>query len=399
MSEASGGLSLQLPDRAMYRRGGRTLVVLAISQLLFWTGYSSYYVITRRVIEERLGEDYSFGILLSGAEEAPLIASIMLGYIADRVGRRRVLIVGFLEAMLVALMALAPLQLYPILAGGAALAYAIAYSSLLGMVLRESYGSGLRYSVITAFGSLGWGAGGLVGGASYKLAGDDGLIASAALISLAYLIPLLLYREPFDYEPVPGAREVFKASLRMTPLVASISLSWAALTFYYGAVSIRLSAEIESDVAYGLALTTLPAVAGFLARPLAGVVADRIGGVRLLALVNVLYSMIVGLTLEARGVFLVLLWTTPLFPFRDVAASLSVSTRLPPSLQATAAGILSFASSSAGTLAAFITVYYSLSFPAAMAASAILLLASNASLLLDRSRRWREGQRCCRERG
>ncbi|MCE4611586.1 MAG: MFS transporter [Desulfurococcales archaeon] len=394
MREAGRGLSLQLPRTVIKGGASRPLVVLAFSQLLFWTGYSSYYVITRRVIEERLGEDYSFGILLSGAEEAPLIASIMLGYIADRVGRKRVLTLGLLEALLVAMMAWAPLHLYPLLAGGAALAYAIAYSSLLGMVLRESYGSGLRYSVITAFGSLGWGAGGLVGGASYALAGEDGLLASAALLGIAYLAPLLLYREPIEYEPVPGPREVLKATLGLTPLVASISLSWAALTFYYGAVSIRLSAEIEGDLAYGVVLTTLPALTGFAARPIAGIVADKMGGVRLLAVVNTLYSMLVGLTLGARGVFLVLLWATPLFPFRDVAASISVSTRLPPSLQATAAGILSFASSSAGTLAAIATLYYSLSFPGAMTTSAILLLASNLALLLDRGGRRRNGRAC-----
>ena len=141
-------------------------------------------------------------------------------------------------------------------------------------------------------------------------------------------------------------------------------------------------------------MTTLPALTGFAARPIAGIVADKMGGVRLLAVVNTLYSMLVGLTLGARGVFLVLLWATPLFPFRDVAASISVSTRLPPSLQATAAGILSFASSSAGTLAAIATLYYSLSFPGAMTTSAILLLASNLALLLDRGGRRRNGRAC-----
>ncbi len=372
----------------------KVAVILAVSQTLFWAGYASYYVITRRLVEKQMGGDYSFGILLSGAEEAPLVASILLGYLADRFGRRRVLLAGLIEAALVALMSWAPLQLFPFLAAGAALAYALAYSSLLGIILAESYGSGIKYSIITSFGSLGWALGGLLGGFFYEAWGQVGLTASSILVAAAYMNVYIFYREKDDVDiAAPPARLVVEGLKSIWLLVVSISLGWAALTIYYGAVSIRLSQEVESDIAYGLALTTLPAIAGFLVRPLAGLAADRLGGERLLAIVNVAYGLVAFMTLPASGLYLLLLWVTPLYPFRDVASSISVSRRLPRSLQATAAGILSFTSSVAGFLGIASSLSLNPSFAEALALTAVLLLASNVALLLD-LKPVREGARC-----
>ncbi|WP_062662890.1 hypothetical protein [Aeropyrum camini] len=164
---------------------------LSLALLLFWAGYSIYYTITRRAVEEGAGGgSYFLGVLMSGAEEAPLAASIVLGYLADRTGYRIPLALGLLEAGIVASMAFSPIEAYPLLAGAASLVYALSYSALMGLVLGESGGSGFRYSVIAAFGSLGWALGGFAGGAVYSRLGTLGLAVAAALMALSYTVAL-----------------------------------------------------------------------------------------------------------------------------------------------------------------------------------------------------------------
>jgi hypothetical protein len=281
-------------------------------------------------------------------------------------------------------MTFSPVKYYPALAAGAALAFALAYSSLFGMVLSESAGSGLRYSVIAAFGSLGWAAGGAVGGALYHSLGSKGLIGSAVLVAAGYVAAYVFYREPRGgYERPPGPREVARGLSAVAFVAASVGLGWAALTVFYGAMSIRLSEEIESDILYGVTLTTIPAVLGFLARPIAGVASDYMGSERLLAASNAAYAVVFGLAASLKGPALIVLWAIPLYPFRDVASSLSVSSRLPPSLQATAAGVLSFASSAAGLLAAWLGLAFELDILEAMTIASALMLAANISLIAD----------------
>jgi len=358
----------------------REFAALAAANLLFWTGFSVYYVVSRRVIEAEMGEAYSFAVLLMGVEEAPLLASIALGALADYVGRRRVLLAGFVEAACVAALAYLPVSLWVAPVALAALMYSLAYSALMGMVLEYSGGSGFRYSVLAAFGSAGWALGGLVGGASLGVLWRGSFIVSSVLLAAGYSVALLWGPRAAPHRFRVG--DVLEALRHVAvPAMAAVA-GGAGLVIFYGAASIKLSTLIESDVLYGAVLTTIPAAVGAAVRPIAGKVSDALGHDRLFSATNAAYAVeALIFAASSSPLLLIAAWTAPVYPFRDVALSLMISSRMPPHLQATAAGVINFTVSLSGLTAAASSPLYQGGVEGPMTAAASLLLASNLILL------------------
>jgi hypothetical protein len=323
---------------------------LSLSQLLFWTGFGSYYTYTRAYIEELRGQDYSFAVLVAGAETAPLALSVVMGFLADYLGRRRLVLLGFGEAAAVAAMGLADLRFLPLLAALGAFFYSIAYSALLGALLAGVRGSGVAYSMIAAAGSLGWALGGLLGGYAFRHGPLAAYGLSSLMIALGYAAGYASVTAELEPERRPGVGEVVSASRRIMFVVVSVILGQAALNVFFSSASLKLKAEIGDPLVFGLVFSTITAILGALARPLAGMASDRLGEVRLLALTAAAYAALAYAVAVLRGLPLILAWLIPLYPFRDVAVSMSISSRLPRSLQATAAGIISFTTSASGAL-------------------------------------------------
>ena len=320
------------------------------AQLLFWMGYGVYYTYSRMYIEETRGQDYAFASLLAAAEVTPLLFSVALGFLADRLGRRRVILLGLGEALATAAMGLVPLSLLPLLSGLAALVYSIAYSALFGAMLAGVSGSGYLYSVIAAAGSVGWGLGGLVAGALHGLGPMAEFGFAGLLMGLGYLSAYASTTAELEATERPGIRDVASSLGRIVPLFASITLGGAGLNLFFTSSSLKLKAEIEDPLLYGIVFSTITALLSAGVRPLAGRISDRVGHVNLLALATALYIPLAYGILVTHGLALALLWIIPLFPFRDVALSMSVSVSLPRSLQATAAGVIAFSSSIGGLL-------------------------------------------------
>ncbi len=324
---------------------------LSLSQLLFWTGFGAYYTYTRAYIEEARGQDYAFATVVAGAETAPLVLSVVMGFLADYLGRRKLVLLGLGEAIAVAAMGVVELSLVPVLVAVGGVFYSIAYSALLGAILAGVRGSGTAYSVIAAAGSIGWALGGLLGGYSFGYGPVVAYGASAFMIAAGYLAGYAYVTEELEPESRPSPSEVLEASRRILLVVASIVLGQAALNIFFTSASLKLKAEIGDPLLFGLVFSTATAILGALARPLAGLASDKLGEVRLLAVTAIAYALLGYAVATLRGYLLIAVWLIPLFPFRDVAVSMSVSSRLPGKLQATAAGIISFATSTSGLIA------------------------------------------------
>ncbi len=321
-----------------------------LAQLIFWSGYGAYYTFTRRYIEEVRGQDYAFVSMLTGAEEAPLIAAVILGFLADRMGRRRAVLLGIGESVAVLAMGYTGIEYLPLLAGVAAFFYAIGYSAFLGAMLSGVRGSGYRYSIIAAAGSIGWGMGGVLGGLLYGLGARVAFTISAFLIGVAYIIAYIHIEAGLEVERQPRIGEVVRASRRALVLVIAIVVGQTALGLFFSAASLKLSSEIEDPVLFGIAFSTITAFLGALVRPIAGKTSDKIGHDRLLLATNIAYILLSYSVAVLYGLTLIIAWILPVFPFRDVSISLSISTRLPSHLQATAAGIISFSTSISGLM-------------------------------------------------
>ncbi len=153
----------------------------------------------------------------------------------------------------------------------------------------------------------------------------------------------------------PGLGDVARGLAGLRFLAVSLVLSSAGLSLFAGAAALKLRAEIRSPVLYGLVFATITALVGAAVRPLAGWASDRLGHVRLLLASTLAYIPLAYGMLVAHGLLLAALWVLPVYPFRDVAMMLSASTMLPESLQATAAGVVSFSNSLSGLVLAVLS--------------------------------------------
>ncbi len=332
--------------------GVRWAVWFSVVELLFWLGYGAYHTYTRMYVADVLGQDYPFMAVLVGAEEAPLLLALAFGGLADAYGRRRLVLLGLGEAAAVAAMGFVDVRLLPALAAVAAAFYTVAYTAVTGIILAGSGGSGRLYSLVTLWGSVGWALGGVAAGALYPHGPGVVFAVVACLVAASYLVAYAATPPELDRggEPV-GARDVLAAAGRLAPLVASTALSSAGLAAFYGAAALKLRAEVGDPVLYGLVYSALPALLGALARIPAGALVDRCSPALVLAAATAAYLALNYAVAVARGALLVAAWLVPLYPFREVAAYVTASRLLPPSLQATAGAAMSLSTSAAGLIA------------------------------------------------
>jgi len=320
----------------------------AAAQVAYWMGYGLYYTYSRMLIEEALGQAYSFAAKLAAAETAPLVLSVVLGFLADRLGRRKSMLVGIGEAAATLAMGYLGLARLPVLAAIAASIHSISYTAFMGALLAGVSGSGYTYSIAAAGGSVGWGLGGLAAGLLHSLGPRPEFATAALLEALGYLIAVATTPPSLEASETPRLAELAGGLRRLSWLTGSIILSSAGLTLYASSVSLKLKAEVENPILYGLTFSTITALVGAAVRPVAGRVSDRLGHVRLLALTTAVYILAGYGMLVAHGPALVIIWILPIYPFRDVSMMLSASIMLPRRLQATAAGVVSFAASVSG---------------------------------------------------
>ncbi len=320
------------------------------AQLLYWAGYGVYYTYTRMYVEETMGLNYSFIALVAAAESAPLLLSLATGYAADRLGRRRAMLLGFGEAGATLPMGLVGVRRLPLLAACASSFHSIAYTAYSGALLAGVSGSGYLYSVIAIGGSVGWALGGLAAGLLHGLGARVEYAVAGLLVAAGYSVAVASTPGHLEASEKPGLRDVANGLVRVAPLSASMILSASALSLFANSISLKMKAEIGNPLLYSLVFSTATALIGAAVRPLAGAASDRIGHLRLYALSTLAYIPLSYAMTLAHGAMLAALWLIPIYPFRDVGAMMSLSTRLPRSLQATAAGIASFSFSLSGFL-------------------------------------------------
>jgi len=353
----------------------------AVAQVLYWMGYGVYYTYSRMLIEERMGQAYSFVATLAAAETAPLVFSIVFGFLADRVGRRRVMLLGLGEAGATCLMGLPGLARLPALAALAASIHSVSYTALTGALLAGVTGSGYAYSLVAAGGSVGWGLGGLVAGLLHPLGPKLEFAFAGLLEAIGYIMAVASTPPGLEAPRAPRLEELPAGLSRALWLAGSLILSSAGLTLYTSVVSLKLKAEIVNPLLYGLTLSTATAFAGAAVRPVAGRVSDTIGHARLLALTTIVYMLVGYGMLVSHGLALAILWVLPIYPFRDVAMMLSISRMLSGSLQATAAGIASFSTSISGFLVLLLSLTISAGQSTRVFTISMLLLALSLVLL------------------
>lgn len=323
--------------------------------MLYSSAYGSYVAVSRAVARDLLGADYTFLTYLIASETIPSVLAVFAGALADSVGRRRLMVVGFLSALPFVAMSRSPIQLYPLLVGLHVTLFTLSSPAVTGTYLAATSSSGMSYSFYGVGGSLGWAVGGLIGSSLMGMFG-----AQAALM---YSFSAVLAGFFFAYVCYPSHIKVEKASSLIASLRAvglarnaliPIILALIALELMWNASSYKIRSFTNnaglSDTVYGVIYVTVPGLLGAALRPLAGYVSDKYS-VRALFLFSVLsYSAVfTAFTVLPPPLFLIA-WFVPIYQFFDQATVMGVSRALSRKYQATAAGALSTAWTLAGAV-------------------------------------------------
>ncbi len=320
---------------------------------LYSSAYGSYVAVSRAMARDLLGNDYTFLTYLIAAETVPSMLAVFAGALADVVGRRRLMLIGVLSAVPLALMTRSPLQFYPLLAGLHVTLFTLSSPSITGTYLAATSSSGISYSYYGIGGSLGWAFGGVIGSA---LKGAFDVPASFTYSSLAVIAGFTFAYVCYPTHVNLGRAASFKESLRTVRYARNalvpVILALIALELMWNASSYKIRVFVNSeglgDTIYGVIYVMVPGVLGAVLRPLAGYLSDR-HSVRTMFLLSVLsYSAVfTAFTVLPPPIFLIA-WFLPMYQFFDQAAMMGVSRALPREYQATAAGAMSTAWTLAG---------------------------------------------------
>ncbi|MCS7106562.1 MAG: MFS transporter [Acidilobaceae archaeon] len=297
-----------------------------------------YYAASRAYFSDRLGEEsYRFMLLLSAAEALPGIAGPLLGLLGDVRGARTLLLLSSLRGFLLPLIVYTPSMGAVGLVALVGLLSTLFSAAAVGSLLRASGGSAARYAKLSILFPIAWAVGGLIPAPVVERFGYPQLfLLMGALYSLSSLLGALFAENSFGNGKVGAALR----ALPLRPLLG-LALFSAGLTLFFSMIAVKLYRELGNDLLlFGFVGVSLTSLLSALARPLAGLVVEKVGEERALLLVVIAYSLY-GISLYLAGGFLLaLLWLLPFYPFKDVAQAVYVSRRLPMELQATAAGIL-----------------------------------------------------------
>ncbi len=307
--------------------------------LLVNLGFGMYLTISRDMVQYILGYNYSFMSIVVAAENIPLIVSALGGGLGDIIGRRQLVLTGALSAIPLFLLGFLPIKYLPLLAGTYIFFWSLAQPSITGALLHATSSSGVQYSIYAVFGTIGWGIGGPLAGVLISTYGwRPAWIASGIITLLSFIIAYLF----FPHSVIGGEASVsdlFHALSRIYPFFTANVLVISGFLLFYGNYSLVLRGRISDPGLYGLVYTFIPAVVGIIARPIIGLISEKIDPLKLAFGGTILYILVVSGLYYSTGPLMIILWAFPIYPFIDQGFMLTYSRRLPGSLQAFASGL------------------------------------------------------------
>lgn len=327
----------------------RMLTLLSIANLLGSLGWSLYYSVSRPYYTFVLGATYTLILIIASSEWLPGLTSFLWGYLSDRYGSKKVLVLGVL-AFSLSLTSIVKLNFIPIVVGLASLGWASAWPVILAGVTRisgEHVGRGYGFFAVGS--SIGWGLGGIVAGVLAEYISIRGVLAiSGILAGTAYVIAYIILRG-YDWRYSPTS---FSAMMKGPILFVALSciILTVGIDYAFNLISVQLYYEVDENLfLYGLFLTSIPAFVGAIIRPVAGIIADMLGGLRTVLLSITMYIAVYLFVAILRGLYLALLWIIPVYPFYDTGFIRLASEVSSKDKRGTAMGVINTSMSIAGS--------------------------------------------------
>jgi predicted MFS family arabinose efflux permease len=327
----------------MYMRG------IGVWRLSFYTyfflvniGFGMYLTISRDMVREVMGYNYSFMTLVVASENIPLIFSFIGGGLGDVIGRRKLVLLGLLSSIPLFMMSRLSIEYLPLIASLYIFFWSLAQPSITGALLHATSSSGIQYSIYAVFGTIGWGLGGPLAGIITRYYGWSYSWITASIITLSAFIIAYAFFPQSVRGGEAGLRDIVRASKIVLPYFITSLLTMAGFLLFFGNYPLILRSRLHDPELYGLVYTFIPALIGIIARPLIGLLSEKTKPLNLAFTGIILYIVVIaGLyySINMSVIVMIILWSIPAYPFIDQGFILTFSRSLPGSLQAFASGI------------------------------------------------------------
>ncbi|MEM0340220.1 MAG: MFS transporter [Acidilobaceae archaeon] len=323
----------------IYREISPIALVLFINEV----ATATYFFSSRAFIRVLMGEDvYRYVILLISFESIANLFALLGGVLGDLYGRRIIALLSGLRALTYFSIPLAityDLKLTFALFFVSKVFDGLFFSNALGTLLSRSKGSGRLYATSSTIFPIAWSIGSLVPGLLEPRGGYTLIftfIGVATLFASLFLAVVGKESKRAKHEDLVKAFSMLPRTFLMGVIIAE-----AGLVLYWNLLSIKLYETTGSLLLFGLIGGTLTTMASVLVYPLAGIIVDKIHPSRFLGVVYIAYLTYGLMMYFFSGLLFAILWVLPLYPFKVVALTVTLSRTLPKTFQNTAAGITS----------------------------------------------------------
>ena len=331
---------------------GYWLYIYSISLFVIILSFGLHVVFSRYYIKSVYGYEYNLVIMLGAVELSSSISSLFIGIGADILGRRKILLLGYIGPMAYFLISILGIKYIIPLIFLAGIGESILLTSSAGIVLDKGGSTGSYYAIYSAGMPIGWGLSGLI----FPMLPYD--------ISIYYKIIALLETTSVTllYICYPGG-DFTKVSLR--DIINSFKYLGKILILF-SMVIILLSSSIEffwngfyfklldltggDPIFFGLIYNTSPAIFGFIGRFMAGYLVDKYDPWYTLTLTPLILIIISTGMYLLSGYILIILWLIPVYALYEVSTTISVSRLLSKAEQASAVGVVTVSRSIGGLL-------------------------------------------------
>ncbi|MBE9210669.1 MFS transporter [Nostoc sp. LEGE 06077] len=262
----------------------RNLLILFAAGLLFWSSTAAYLPTLPLYIQDVGGSKQEIGIVMGGFAIGLLVFRPMLGKLADKRGRKLVLLIGLTVAAIAPLgylvfKSIPLLFLLRIFHGISIAAFSTGYSALVADLAPVAIrGEIISYMSLTA--PIGLAIGPAIGGYLQESFGySQFFLFTAAIAVIGVLCGLQVINPPLNAQSQSERRNSNFWQILMSPRVRVPSVVMLLVGTSIGAVHVFVSLFIKStEVNFnGGWFFTVSAISSFIIRVLAGRASDRFG--------------------------------------------------------------------------------------------------------------------------
>ena len=306
-----------------------------------------YYTLSRFYFKAVLNLTFTEYFTIIFLECLPTSLSFIWGFLSDYYGWRK-LILPYIITLTPSIMLLSHHEAYVIMLGVFLLSLSTTLITPGVLAYITSYGgsAGRSYAFSSIFTTLGFAAGSIILGVLYsgsRLTRVLTVMLTSGILTFTLLWLFLPERKSIvkDSGKSRSIINYVKVDRSVVVLTSINAMAYLAMEASSTIIALKLFYEVNCNAKiYGLILSTIPCILATMARPLAGVMVEKLSGLRTLPLIYLIYSILYYAMFKTHGLVTIMLWQIPLYAFYDVAILTAISEITSIDKRATAIGFL-----------------------------------------------------------